>query len=133
MIVVANNDGPAAAIALWGAVTGLTIRDNFFAAPLGILALDPTAPEGLKRLHGRRAAHRKQHPLVPAPGDRFSGSVVHLLATGSPATTSGAAATRQSRAGSGLTARRYTSRTTAERQGRGIQCSLDFAWIDGNA
>ena len=134
MIVVANIDAPAAAIALSGAITGLTIRDNFFAAPIGIRALDPTAPEGLKVLMA--TALRIENNLFSCQRQAldFSGTVYHLLGTEIRGNDIwGCRDAAVSMLGSGLIgSSTHIENNTLSVNGPGIQCSLNFAWIEGN-
>ena len=134
MIVVANIDAPAAAIALSGAITGLTIRDNFFAAPIGIRALDPTAPEGLKVFMA--TALRIENNLFSCQRQAidFSGTVYHLLGTEIRGNDIwGCRDAAVSMLGSGLIgSSTHIENNTLSVNGPGIQCSLNFAWIEGN-
>ena len=134
MIVVANIDAPAAAIALSGAVTGLTIRDNIFAAPIGIRALDPTAPGGLKVFMA--TALRIENNLFACQRQalNLSGIVYHLLGTEIRGNDIwGCRDAAVSMLGSGLIgSSTHIENNTLSVNGPGIQCSLNFAWIEGN-
>jgi uncharacterized protein DUF6519 len=134
MIVVANVDAPAAAIALSGTITGLTIRDNLFAAPIGIRALDRTAPEGLDVLMA--AALRVESNLFSCQRQALdlSGTVYHLLGTEIRGNDIwGCQDAAVSMLGSGLIgSSTHIENNTLRVNGPGIQCSLNFAWIEGN-
>ena len=133
-IVVANIDAPSAAIALGGSVIALNVRDNLIGSPFGIRALDRTAPEPQEQLM-LSAAHIEDNLLIcTRRAIDLSGTVYHLLGThirGNDITACRDTAIML--LGSGLIGSGvHVEDNTLTVNGPGIQCGLNFVWIEGN-
>jgi predicted outer membrane repeat protein len=135
VILVPNNpDFQAAAIALSGAVAGLTIRDNLIVAPRGIRALDPSAENPLKLLI--TAALRIEGNVLWCERQAvdLAGNVGHLLATRIVGNellgcrTAGIALRGFALPGASM----RIENNSLNVNGPGIQCAVDGAWVSGN-
>ena len=133
-IVVANPEAPASAIALSGAVLDLAIRDNWIAAPLGVRAVDPTAPGAFEFLITSSLCIENNVFACARQAIVFAGNVWHQLGNDIRGNEiSGCRDTAIAMLGSALlgSAVRIADNTLNVND-RGISCATNFSWIEGN-
>ena len=133
-IVVANPEASASAIALSGAVLDLTIRDNWIAAPLGVRALDRTAPDAFEFLVTSSLRIENNVFACARQAIVFAGNVWHQQGNDiRDNEISGCRDAAIAMLGSALlgSAVRIVD-NTLNVNGRGISCATNFSWIEGN-
>ncbi len=133
-VVVTNAEAPTAAVSLAGLITGLGIRDNLVVAPFGIRALDRAAPQSAAFLMLTSARIDDNLLICQRRAIELDGIVYHLSGNhirGNDIST--CRETAISLLGSGLigSGMRVEGNTLTV-NGPGIQCSLNFVWIERN-
>jgi hypothetical protein len=133
-IIVANPDAKAAAIALSGAILGLTIRDNIVFSPLGIAGPDSDAPAPGNLLMTSMLRIENNAMACQRTALELSGFVWHMQGTHVVGNDiSGCREPAVNMLGSALIGSSvHIENNTLSVNGPGIRCANNFAWIQGN-